>query len=211
MRSILTITTAPSVTKLVTLDRVKAEFSITTSANDAILNSKIDEATSDIEMHLRRDLSRATVSQTFWSDGDHCANCLSLERYPAPSITSVTVDDVEVDASEYRLDGDAGLLYRLDSSGYPCVWIWCKSIVVIYAGGYLLPGETGRNLPPVLEGAALDLVQSYWSARGRDPLVRSEDVPGLGSVEYWVGAVGEAGELPPSVVSKISHFRRPYA
>ncbi len=36
----------------------------------------------------------------------------------------------------------------------------------------------------------------------------AEDVPGLGSVTYWVGAVGDSGDLPPSVESRISPFRR---
>lgn len=211
MRSILSITTAPAVTKLVTLTRVKQELEITDNSKDALLNAKIDEATSDIEAHLNRTLSRIAATETFWTEpgGQGLADVLVLDRAPVPSITSVTVDDVLVETDEYRLDADAGLLYRLDSGGYPYVWQWCKSIVVVYAGGFLLPGETGRTLPPALEAAAVELMQSYWLSRGRDPLIRSEDVPGLGSVQYWVGAVGESGELPPGVVSKIAPFRRP--
>lgn len=207
MRSIVTITTPPAATRLTTVERVKLELSMSGSENDALIGAKIDEATSDIEAHVRRTLNRATLTETFW--GARCgAEFLILDRMAVASIASVTVDDVAVDASEYRLDAEAAVLYRLDANGYPCVWTWCKSIIVVYAAGYLLPGEIGRNLPPSLEGAAIDLVQSYWLSRGRDSLIRSEDVPGLGSVQYWVGAVGESGELPPSVVSKISPFRR---
>ena len=209
MRSTVEITVAPTVTRLTTLQRVKEELSIEGSASDGILGAKIDEATSDIEAHLARTLSRATVTQTLWNVG--YSEYILLRRYPVASIVSVTVDDIAVDSDEYRLDGDSGILYRLDASGYPCAWWSCKSIVVVYAGGYLLPGETNRNLPPALESAAVDLVSSYWSSRGRDATVKAEDVPGLGRVEYWVGAVGESGELPPSVVTKISPFRRPSA
>lgn len=210
MRSIVTITTPPAATRLTTLERAKLELGITGSENDALLGAKIDEATSDIEAHVRRTLNRATLTETFWG-GRGCAEFLTLDRMDVASITSVTVDDVAVDADEIRLDAEPGVLYRLDANGYPCIWTWCKSIVVVYVAGFLLPGETGRNLPPSLEGAAIELLQSYWLSRGRDPLIRSEDVPGLGSVQYWVGAVGESGELPPSVVSKISPFRRPSA
>lgn len=207
MKSIRSILSGPAETKLTTLSRVKAELSISNNENDVILGEKIDEATSDIEAKLRRTLCRVTLQETFWEVG--MAESLLLDRWPVASVTSVTVDDVALSASEYRLNGDAGILYRLDSTGYPMSWCAAKSVIVLYAGGYLLPGETGRNLEKALEGACVDLVSSYWFARGRDPLIKSENVPGLGSVEYWVGAVGEAGELPPSVMSKISPFRRP--
>ena len=207
MRSIATVTTAPDYTALTTLDRVKLELDIESTDTDAILTAKINEASSDIESHLTRDLPRAGLTETFWGD-PFCAEYLMLARWPVAEITSVTVDDVEVDAAEYRLDDATGLLYRLDASGYPCVWTWCKDIVVVYAGGYLMPEDTSPTLPASLEGAAVELVASYWLSRGRDPRVRSESIPGLGEVAYWVGAVGSAGDLPPSVVSKISPFRR---
>lgn len=208
MRSVVTVTTAPSVTRLATLERVKLELGITDSANDALLGAKIDEATSDIEAHLGRTLNRATLTETFWHDKYACVSSLVLSRAPVASITSVTVDDVAVDSGEYRLDGDGGIVFRLDDTGYPDVWEFSKSVVVVYAAGYLLPGEASRDLPAAIEAATVELVQSYWLSRGRDPTIRQEDVPGLGSVTYWVGAVGEAGELPPSVMSKIMPFRR---
>lgn len=209
MRSIVTVTTPPSVTKLTTVERVKAELSITGSGDDVLLGSKIEEASSDIDAHLGRTLARATLTQTIWNVG--WAEFIMLDRAPVASITSVTVDDVAVDADEYRLDSDTGILYHLDASGFPCGWWSCKSIVIVYVAGFLLPGESGRNLPPALESAAVELVASYWSNKGRDPTIKSERVDGLGQVDYWVGAVGEAGELPPSVVAKISPFRRPQA
>jgi uncharacterized phiE125 gp8 family phage protein len=207
MNSIATITAAATVTKLVTLDRVKLELGITGSANDTLLNAKIDEATSDIEAHTGRTFRRETFSETFWGD-TACQGFLILARAPVSSITSVTLDDVSVDSDEYRLDPDTGQLFRLDANGYPCIWWWCKSVVVVYSAGFLLPGETGRTLPPSLESAAIDLVTSYWVNKGRDQTIKAEDVPGLGRVDYWVGAVGESGELPPNVVAKISPFRR---
>lgn len=208
MESVATVTTAPEATRLTTLERVKSELSITDAATDDLLAAKIDEASSDIEAHLGRTLNRATITQTFWGE-PYGADYLILDRAPVASITSVTVDDVTVESDEYRLNAGTGQLYKLDSSGYPEAWIWCKSIVVVFAAGYLLPEQADRDLPFSIEAAAISLVNSYWQQRGRDPLVRAEDIPGLGSVQYWVGSVGDRGELPPDVITKISPFRRP--
>jgi uncharacterized phiE125 gp8 family phage protein len=209
MQSIATVTTAPAETDLTTIERVKAELNMTSvdTARDNLLGYKIAEATSDIEAHLGRVLCRAGLTERFWGDPG-CAEYLILARAPVASITSVTVDGVAVSSTEYRLDGASGILYRLDASGYPSIWEWCKDIVVVYVAGYIVPGESGRDLPEALEAATVELVASYWSSRGRDPTVKAEDVPGLGRVEYWVGAVGKAGELPPSVDAKIAPFRR---
>lgn len=209
MRRILTVTTDPEATKLTTLARVKSELDIRDGTNDTLLNAKIDEASSDAEASLGFTVSRATVSETFWhSESMEWPEYLTLDRAPVSSIDSVVVDDETIDATLYRTDTEIGALYALDSAGYPCRWVFCKSIVVNYSGGYLLPGQTGRNLPVGIEGAVVDLMTDFWSARGRDPSVKSEEIPGVLRRDYWVGSVGEEGELPPRVVMKLAPFRR---
>lgn len=208
MRSIATITTPPERVALTTLERVKAELNITSDASDELLAAKILEASSDIESKLNRSLARAGMTERFWG-GEGGVECFSLQRYPVAAVSSVTVDDVAIDDAEWLLDAEAGLLYRLDAGGYPCTFTWCKAVSIVYAGGYEMPGAESPDLPAALQAGCVELVCQYWTARGRDPSVRAEDIPGLGSVQYWVGAVGEAGELPPSVMSKISPFRRP--
>lgn len=203
MRSILNIPTPATVRNLTTLERVKAELSITDNTSDVLLRAKIREASSDINARAWAD-PLETLAETFWNVG--CEEYLILRRRPNVTITSVTVDDVAT--TYYRLDPETGQLYCLDANGHAVHWNCCKSIVAVYAAGYIMPGQTGANLEPALEAAAIELLQSYWASRGRDPLIRSEDVPGLGSVTYWVGAVGESGELPPSVESRIAPFRR---
>lgn len=208
MPSIATITSAASVTRLTTLERVKQELDITDGSKDALLASKIDEATSDIEAHLGRVFRREVFSERFWGRCE-CPEFLILARAPVVSVDSVTEDDVAVATPEVRLDPDTGQLYRLDASGFPSFWSWCKEVVITYTAGFLLPGQSGRNLPHALEAGAISLVQSFWQSRGRDPLVKSEDIPGVMRVDYWVGSVGEAGDLPPDVMAKIAPFRRP--
>lgn len=211
MRNIVTVTQANTDKMLTTLARVKAELDITgTDTNrDMLLNLKILEASDDIEAALGFTVRKETVSELFWFEGgDSAPEYLVLDRAPVATITSVTLDDVLLDASRYRIDKETGVLYALDASGYPCHWFFCKGIVVVYSGGYILPAESGSDLPAGIQGAAVELVSDFWLAKGRDPSIKSEDIPGVRSTDYWVGAVGEEGELPPRVVMKLAPYRR---
>ena len=161
------------------------------------------------------------MRETFWHDegahhwrtphhhGNPVQTTLFLRRTPVVKIDSVTVDDIAFDPSEFRLDPEAGLLDRLSSGGIPCAWFFCKSAVVTYTAGFILPGASGRNLPPAIEGAVVALVSDYWASRGRDPTLRAETIPGVIERQFWVGAVGDPAMLPPRVLASIAPFRRP--
>lgn len=207
MEHLVTVTTAAEATSLVTLDRVKAELGITTTEHDDLLTAKIAEASADIEAYVGYRLARETVTETYWSFNEAPAFVL-LDRTPVATISTVTLDDEAQETTYWRLNPKTGALYALDGSGYPWCWVSEKSLIVAYSGGYLLPGQSGRDLPTPLEGAAADLVAMFWLARGRDPSLRAETVDGVGRVEYWVGSVGREGSLPPSVVQKIAPFVR---
>jgi uncharacterized phiE125 gp8 family phage protein len=221
MRSIVEIVAPAASELLTTLDRVKAELQITTDANDEVLEAKIAEASSDIQAAVGKRLPREDVKETFWHDdafrpllpvprfGNPAQTTLFLKRTPVSKIASVTVDDVALDPSEYRLDPGAGLLDRLTPDGYPCDWCFRKSVVIAYTGGFILPGQDSRNLDFGIEGAVVALVSDYWASRGRDPTLRSESIPGLIDRQFWVGAVGDPGLLPPRVLASIAPFRRP--
>jgi hypothetical protein len=221
MRSVVEIVTPSESELLTTLDRVKRELNITTDASNEILEDKIAEASSDIAQAIPQRLPREGVRETFWHDegthhwrtlhhhGNASQTTLFLRRTPVVKIDSVTVDDIALDASEFRLDPDAGLLDRLSSDGIPCGWFFCKSIIVAYTGGFILPGESGRNLPSAIEGAVVALVSDYWASRGRDPTLRAETIPGVIERQFWVGAVGDPAMLPPRVLASIATFRRP--
>lgn len=209
MRTIVTVDTPAPDSALTTLTRVKSELGITGSSYDNLLEQKIDEASSVIEALLGFRVPKETVTQTFYAQpGDDARRYLVLDRTPVVEITSVTVDGVAFDDSLWHVDPATGLLYALDAAGYPGVWSFCNSIVIAYSGGYVMPAESNSNLPAAIQGAAVDLVSNFWSTRGRDPALKSEEVPGVYRADYWVGAVGEEGQLPPSVVSKIAPFRR---
>ena len=199
----------------------KAELQITTDANDEILKAKIAEASSDIQAAIGYRLPSEEVRETFWHDdgsrprmrvrcfGNPAETTLFLKRTPVSRIASVTVDDLALNPTEYRLDPEAGLLDRLTSEGYPRAWCFCKSVFVVYTGGFILPGNDGRNLDYGIEGAVVALVSDYWASRGRDPTLRAETIPGVIERQFWVGAVGDPAMLPPRVLASLSQFRRP--
>lgn len=214
MRSIVTVTAAATDNALTTLARVKSELSITVSTFDTILQAKIDEASSDCQASLGFNVAKESITETFWHQpNEQPIDCLILDRTPVVSIASVVADGQTVDPTHYRLDPDTGELFALDPSGtgYPSVWMFFKSLVVTYSGGYVLPPETNRTLPKGIEGACIYLVQCYWFWKNRDPSVKSEEAPGIMRYDYWVGSIGEAGELPPGVVMRLAPYRRAIA
>lgn len=228
MESILNIVTPAVRPKFTTLARVKSELNIDAdnTDNDALLTTKIEEASSDIRIAIGYGVASEVVTETFWLDHPERYvygygstpegrnnELLFLRRTPVSAISSVTLDDDVVDSAEYRLDGENGRLFRLDSSGYASQWCFSKSLIIAYTGGYVLPGETGANLPPTIESATVDLLVSFWLSRGRDPLIKSvqTNIPEMEDrrVDYWVGATGDPEQLPPSVQMKIAQVRRP--
>lgn len=222
MYSILTVAAPVSRPRFATIERLKAELSIEGEASDILLGPKIEEASADIELALGFRVPREDVVETFrhddpleqWFSGSSSGNRavwvaepLLLRRKAVAAITSVVLDDDTLDPAEYVLDPERDALIRLDTSGNTCAWLFSKSIVVTYSAGYLLPNDSSPNLPANIESAVIELVSQYWASKGQNPRIMSEDVPGLGSVRYWVGAVGDPGQLPPTVLAKLP--RRP--
>lgn len=211
MRQIVTVTVPASTQQLTTLQRVKLELDIDTTEYDPILTAKIDEASAAIATYLGFPLARETISEAFYGVGS--ASRLLLNRWPVVAITSATVDGTAA-ATQWSLDGRIGALYWLDASGYASHWISDKLLTVVYTAGYILPGQTvtpatAPLLPKDIEGACIDLLTSYWLARGRDPMLRAEDIPGVGRMEYWIGSASKDGSLlPPSVAQKLEPYRR---
>ncbi len=210
MQSIISVTTPSSYQYLTTLDRVKQELSITDNGSDAILTSKISEASSDIFARIWP-RPRETVMETFYPEPGQSVRRaqLMLSRWPLVSVTTATVDGESVVSDNYRIDAEAGMLLYLADDGYRSCWTFSRSAEIVYVGGFSMPGEVAQpTLPPALEAACVELVSSYWFSRGRDPTIRQEEVQNVGSQTFWVGAIGESGSLPPGVESKIAPYRR---
>nr|WP_294564487.1 phage head-tail connector protein [uncultured Rhodopila sp.] len=185
----LTVTTPVAATALCTLDAVKAELKITTTDNDTEISGLIAAASTAISNYCgRTSFGLETVLQT--ERLTTTRNRIILARDLLPVITSITLDGTAlVFNTDYEIDGQ--LLYRL--SGVSRVQ-WCGSVLTIaYTAGYALPG----GAPADLSRAAVITVAGWYSARGRDPYLKTQEQPGLGTQTYWVGNLpGADGALP---------------
>jgi gp6-like head-tail connector protein len=201
----LEIIEASATVDLTTLETAKDELNITDTSMDTKLTRWIHEASSAIASRINRVLGRETVKETFvcpsGSDG------LPLSRYPVAFIDSVTEGDTSVlSSSDYRLAFQTGVLYRNYGfgTGYGSDGRWYGKIVVQYQAGYQLLDE----LPYDLERACLILLSYRKSASGRDPMLRSEAVPGVYEASYWIGSIpGSDASMPPEVLDLLTPYR----
>ncbi len=197
--SLLTVLIPASSRALTTLATVKDEIGITDDAADARLLRWIDEASERIETYLGRVLASETVRETFRLTG--APGCLGLARRPVTAIASIEVDGVTLASDQYEIDATAGLLHPI--SGGRRVW-WCGCTVIItYTAGYV----SVEALPRPIETACIGLLRHRWAARDRDPMLRSLAIPGVATEQYWVGATGDDGAMPPEIAALLDPFR----
>lgn len=115
-----------------------------------------------------------------------------------PGETCVLVED-----QDYRIDADKGWLICLNRfSGQAQKWA-ALPVTVQYSAGY-------ATIPDDLVDACLRQITGRFKAKGRDPMLKSQDQPGLGNQQYWIGSPpGAYGALAPEVVQMVEHYRVP--
>jgi uncharacterized phiE125 gp8 family phage protein len=196
----LIVTTPAESYNLTTVEAVNAELSLDAADNSA-QTSLIEQASSAIADYCGRVFAVETVEQT--TDIDRATGVLLLERYPVRSVASIVFDGETLTTDDYEIDRARGLLYRRHN-GKRAHW-HCGRIVITYTGGFILPGNEGRNLPHRVERAAIELVKSMWFARTRDPLIRQEEITGIEVMTYSTIATSDA--LPSNVVGLLEGLR----
>lgn len=220
----LVVSSPAATTALTTRDRFKAAANITTTTDDDFIDTQIISISDQINTILgvaaatdgTRTIGRETLVETIRSDqndryGSRCVIhqgyvALIPSRFPVVSITSITEDGVAVDAADYELDGVSGLIRRL-SSDDPVDWSAGK-IVITYVAGWLLPNDTGRNLPYDLEDAAISMIRASRFSRDRDPALKSESfVQRLYEYELFAGAATTGGSVPPDAMAALNRYR----
>ncbi|ODM71684.1 hypothetical protein [Bradyrhizobium elkanii] len=220
MHSIVTVASPVARPMFTTVDVLRAELGSLLTVDDSVLETKIQEASGDIELAVGFRVPQEDAVETFWHNGGadvfsrHACReggePLFLRRKNVTAIASVTLDGDALDPSEYRLDPDAGVLYRFDaSSGYPRPWTFSKSIAVACTAGYVLPPDPDANLPPAIASCTKKLVKSFCLNLSRDQMLRSESVPGVMEFGYWVGTVGDPEKLPSEILAELALVRRP--
>lgn len=216
-----TVQTPASPTDLTLLATLKAEFGIASTSEDDYLNAAIKRASAAVCSYLRvpkaQDgtftLGRETLVQTIRFNSNHRSGYrgpgnLILARRPVVSITSVVEGDETLVATDYELDGAAGLLARLcdDRASH---WS-CEKTVVTNVAGWLLPDKgADRTLPYDIESAVVDLIKQARAGRTRDPLIKAVEVVDIDRKEYWVGGIAQGGALPPDIASRLDPYRYP--
>jgi hypothetical protein len=200
MQRLLTVTSAATSRSLTTAAAVEQEIG---AADAAYVARLIAQASAAVASHLLREVARETVQEVFrLSDREPH---LPLERAPVASIASIVEDGVTLASGDWEADLQAGLLYRLDSdTRIP----WCaEKVTVAYSGGWLLPGQTGANLPAEIERATLVTIAAWAASHGRDPQLRSESAEGIGS-QSWLDPRSEHRGLPWQVAELLAPWRR---
>lgn len=201
MESILTVNVPAATYDLTTEDAARAELAMLGSqdVSSDLLISWIRQASGQCARFCDRVFARETVTEQFRLCSGWRGR-LDLRRFPVSEITSITEDDAALDVADYELDSERGKLLRLSSSA-PGYWANSK-IVVSYTGGYELLG----TLPYEVERACLSLVRSYAARHSQNPLLRSEEVPGVQRFDYQVNQIGTHGDMPPDAVALLRPF-----
>lgn len=107
-----------------------------------------------------------------------------------------------IEGVDFTADRAFGQLTRLSTTGQPRRWD-ARPIVVQYAAGYAT-----ASLADAQE-AVVQMVKDRWFARGRDPLLKQENVPGAYEANYWISALSDRGAMTPEVTSMLDAYRVP--
>lgn len=209
----ITVTVPAADNLLTTRATVKTELGLTGTADDALIDSFIQQVSDAIATYCGRVFPRQTYQETVAGYGDPI---LMLSRTPIVSVSSVSLSGDVI--TDYTIeDAGAGFLYRERG------WIWTAGVgwqltdyviprseapkfTVTYIAGYYLPSAgANRNLPHDIEKAAIESVKAAYKARKRDPNVAEKKVGDL-SIKWVAGS--ESGFLPVSALGRLEPWKR---
>lgn len=164
---------------LCTLADVKEELGITVATYDTRLERLIHAVSSSIAGYCGRTLHYdAAISESVAGFG---GPRIMLEHVPIVSITSITMDGLTLDATDYEIEDAAAGFVRRESG-----WVWSarssdniagdpiagteeREIDVVYKGGYVTAGQVTvgppaltRTLPYDIEDATIQLVADRY-------------------------------------------------
>jgi hypothetical protein len=108
-----------------------------------------------------------------------------------------------MDRCNYLVQSQSGQLVRLNHyTKYPTLW-YPNETWVTYQGGF-------SEIPQDLVGAALRLITGRFYGKGRDPMLKSQEQPQLGTQSYWIGTMpGVRGAFTEEILGLIDRYRVP--
>jgi len=204
MRPLYTTVVTPAVERnLVTLDDLREQLRVRPGdvANDAWLTKVIARASLAAERYCNRIFAEQTYLDTFLPDvAGSTGEPLILSQAPVdPASLEVTLDGAALTQGDVALEPLAGHLWRITD---PRAWVvGTGGLSVVYDAGFI-------EIPADVQQAVLDLCTVESSGRGRDPMLRATESPGLGRQEFWVGGVPGGSLLPQDIASLLNPYRR---
>lgn len=168
----------------VTPGSLAAKLNITTNEDQTFLIDCARQATDMVKRICGRAFEKGTFTEKVQGTG---RQWMLLPVYPIDTITSISFDGETVPAADYELyDAKSGILYKND--GWESYAANAgKRYTIVYTGGYITPGKSGRTFPYDVEAAAMELAKGIYMARLRDPALQSEEVPNV-----WKGSYGSS-------------------
>jgi hypothetical protein len=228
----ITVTVAPTTTQLTTLDRVRAELSITDTSSDALLTDLISDASSAIAVECGWSFGVATYVETFKGDNSQYQH---LSRAPLVVITAVLEDGAAI--TDWLIeDASTGALYRDAGWGRTAgalMWGWeamssgyilpggnaTQRYQVTYQAGYTLPANLPIAVPSVppappdppplpgaVQRACIATIRDWWFTKDRDVSVASTRVDDI-AVTYAASAV-QTGNLPAQALALLANYKK---
>jgi hypothetical protein len=196
---ITTVVTPADDRDLVSLDDVREQlqFRSNDTAQDAWLAKVVTRTSQQAERYCNRIFAQQDYQDTFGSTYGDPGTPLMLGQAPVVP-TLVIVDSTDLDPTGWIADADPGLLYNTIE---PRQWISQDSIVVQYTGGF-------EEIPDDVQQAVISLCVLAYRGRGRDPMLRERETPGLGRETFWIGPAPGEQILPGDIASLLNPFRR---
>lgn len=176
---------------LTTLANVKDWLGIpsTDTTKDARLARLITSSSTRITGWLRRGVISASYSEVISGLGN---DRLALRNFPVTAIASLTIDGRAIAAATQAAGSPPSGGYVIANIGSPIVTAafinlygdaFCRgreNVAVTYTAGY-------ASVPPEIEQAAIEMVQTIVNRQNIDQNVTSESISGVGSVSYRGG------------------------
>ncbi|HJQ59419.1 MAG TPA: hypothetical protein VJ890_21105 [Vineibacter sp.] len=197
-----TIVTPAAERNLVTLDDLREQLRVRPgdTANDAWYTKVIARSSLAAERYCNRIFAKQGYSDVFRGGTSGMGDePLVLSMAPVDPLTlEVTLDGAVMAADGYALQPLPSHLWRVGSS---TAWSNSTGLTVAYTAGF-------DPIPADVQQAVLDLCTMENAGRGRDPMLRATESPGLGRQEYWVGGVPGSSLLPQDIASLLNPYRR---
>jgi hypothetical protein len=195
-----TIVTPAADRNLVTLDDLREQLRVRPGdvANDGWYSKIIARSSLAAERYCNRTFAEQDYLDTFVAGFTSAtAAPLILSQAPVdPASVVVTLDGAGLDDTGWSLSPLVGHLWRTGTA-----WSNTSGLTVAYSAGF-------AEIPADVQQAVLDLCTMENAGRGRDPMLRATESPGLGRQEYWVGGVPGNALLPVDIASLLNPYRR---